>query len=258
MLTEDRYETIYHILEEKNTATIGYLKKSMYVSETTIRRDLTEMEKRGIVKRVWGGVMLLKCPDSPGFVRLNVNKKEKEAIAKTAVSFVHDSSSIFIDSSSTCVYLARELKNFKNLTIITNSIDILNTLKYFSGVTVYLTGGILTENYDMTGKLTLDGIKQFYTDYSFISCSGITVEQGIMGKDMARLPIQQEMLRNSGTKILLCDSGKAGRKSLLSVASLDNISYVIMDKLPDDKELIAKLGDKLITSDGYGTRPFKI
>ena len=248
MLNEDRYKLIFRILKEKNTATVGYLKKALYVSETTVRRDLLELERRGIVKRIWGGAMLAKCPDAPGFVRLNINREAKELIAKKAVSLIRDSSSLFIDSSSTCVYLAYELKKFSNLNVVTNSIDIIRIIKDFPGITAYLVGGIVTEGYDLTGKLALDGISQFYTDYAFLSCSGITADKGIMGNDPYRQAIQQAMIKNSDTPIVLCDTSKAGKKTLLSVASLDDVAYVVMETSPDSPELVRTLGKKLITA----------
>lgn len=133
--------------------------------------------------------------------------------------------------------------------MITNSIDVIQILKNFTGITSYLVGGVLTESYDLTGKLAIDGIRQFNADYSFISCSGITPAQGIMGNDLHRLPIQQEILHNSDTRIVLCDTSKAGKKSLLAVAPLSDISYVVMEKHPGCPDLADALGDRLIIAD---------
>ena len=135
MIKDERYAKIYEYVRMRGSVTVQYLTKHVFASEATIRRDLEEMEKRGMLKRVWGGAILPTLDkDIPSFVRIKSNPEKKEKIAEIASLLLKSSTSIFFDSSTTCLALVPYMKQHKNIFLRAAS------------VTGYiLTGQILTD-----------------------------------------------------------------------------------------------------------------
>lgn len=199
MQIDERCKEIYRILKEKHSVTIHYLQKCLFASEPTVRRDLALMEEKGLLVRVWGGAMLAEQAgkDPPWFVRMNENKEKKVIIAKIATTLIHDSYSLFIDSSTTCMHLIRNLQRFKQLTIITNGLETARLASENTTANIYLLGGQLFEGVDTGGPQTTHNIAQFRADICFFSCTGISVKDGIMGTDMTRVEAYRSMCSHS-------------------------------------------------------------
>ena len=248
MLQTERFDEIYAILKERNSATVQYLQKRLYVSEATVRRDLEAMEKAGRIQRVWGGAMLQTAEkDIPSFVRLKTNAEEKEKIASVASKLLKNSTTIFIDSSTSCLALVPYLAKLKDVTVVTNSLKMSYMLGERTSVSINLLGGQIYENYILTGYMAVDSVKNYYTNLMFFSCSGISADGGIWSIEPRVVEVNREMMKHAEQKILLCDSSKFGKKLLWRLADIEDISYVISDDVPDDPALTAALGSKLIT-----------
>jgi DeoR/GlpR family transcriptional regulator of sugar metabolism len=249
LFQNERYTKIYEILQQRGSVTVQYLEKQLYVSGATIRRDLNAMEKSGLLQRVWGGAMLRTVDkDIPSFVRMKSNQDKKEKIASIASKLLKSSSSIFFDSSTSCLSLVPYISELKNITIVTSSLKMSLQLAQSSDATVNLLGGTVYEDYILSGYLAVNSVRQFYTDMMFFSCSGISSTYGIASIEPKVVEVCQEMLKHTALKILLCDSSKVGRNALLRLADLNDVDYVIMDKIPEnDVELIGALGSRLIT-----------
>ena len=130
MYQKERKQQILYLLQEKNEMTVAELSRLLFTSESSIRRDLQTMELSGLVKRTHGGVKLLS--DNPTIVpfasRLHYKVAEKKKMAKKALSYIQDGQVIFLDQSSSALFLAHELVNRRQVTIITNNIEILATM----------------------------------------------------------------------------------------------------------------------------------
>ena len=246
MFQNERCAKIYEILQQRGSVTVQYLEKQLYVSEATIRRDLDTMEKSGLLQRVWGGAMLRTVDkDIPSFVRIKSNHEKKEKIASVASAFLKSSSSIFFDSSTSCLPLVPYIAELKNITVVTSSLKMSLELGRSSDAAVNLLGGAVYEDYILSGYLAVNSVRQFHTD---ISCSGISSVCGITSIEPKVVEVCQEMLRHTSLRILLCDSSKVGKNALLRLAALSDVDYVIMDEIPEeDKELVSALGSRLIT-----------
>lgn len=244
----DRQEKIYAILKEQGTVSVEHLKKVIFASEATLRRDLTKMEQDGLLLRTWGGAMLTAGikSDPPSFIRSNSNINEKNTIARLALHFVQNNMTVFLASGTTVTKLASLFYKRENLTVITNGLDTTEALKN-SASQIILTGGALYENYDMTGLITDNTIDQFNADIFFFSCSGLTAE-GFSSMDMLRLNVIKKMKNNSAKTILLADNSKVGKKYSYRGFGFEDIDYVIMDSVPNDRALVKALGKKLITA----------
>lgn len=249
MFQNERCAKIYEILQQRGSVTVQYLEKQLYVSEATIRRDLDAMEKSGLLQRVWGGAMLRTVDkDIPSFVRMKSNQDKKEKIASIASAFLKSSSSIFFDSSTSCLPLVPYIAELKNITVVTSSLKMSLQLVRNSDAAVNLLGGTVYEDYILSGYLAVNSVRQFHTDMMFFSCSGISSAYGITSIEPKVVEVCKEMMKHTSLKILLCDSSKVGRDALLCLADLNNVDYVIMDEIPEnDAELISALGNRLIT-----------
>ena len=248
MLQIDRYSKIYELVKEKRSVTVHYLSKQLYMSETSIRRDLVAMEQKNLIKRVWGGAMLPTIDrDIPPFVREQTNIKAKETIAALASRFLTNSCSIFMDSSSSCLPLIPYLKEYKNIVVITSSLKVSKLLSENTSASIILLGGQVYEGTFLTGHLAVESVRQYNTDLMFFSCSGLSLNAGITSLDPKVVEVSHEMMRHTKKKILLCDSSKVGKETLLSLADISVPDYVVMERNPDDKELVHKLSNRLLT-----------
>ena len=249
MLQNERYSLIYNILQEKGNVSTQYLQKRLFASEATIRRDLEAMEKQGLLKRVWGGAMLHTTADKdpPTFVRVKANNDKKARIAAIASKLIRESSSIFLDGSTTTMHLVPYFAKFKQLIFITNGLQIQQMLMEQADSNIYLIGGQVFEKRLTVGHMAISAVKQLHTDIQFFSCSGISVESGITGIEAKSCEVCAEMMKHTSTRVLLCDSTKAGSSYLWHLADFQDVDYIIMDAVPEDPALVEAMGNKLIT-----------
>ena len=249
MFQNERYAKIYEILQQRGSVTVQYLEKQLYVSEATIRRDLDALEKSGLLQRVWGGAMLHTVDkDIPSFVRLKSNQDKKEKIASVASLFLKSSTSIFFDSSTSCLPLVPYIAELKNIKVVTSSLKMSLELGQSTDAAVNLLGGAVYEDYILSGHLAVNSVRQYHTDMMFFSCSGISSACGITSIEPKVVEVCQEMMKHTALKILLCDSTKVGKNALLRLGDLGEVDYVIMDEIPEnDPELVSALGSRLVT-----------
>lgn len=246
---KERQKKIYDILDRKGNATVEELKRAVFASDATIRRDLKKMEQQGLLMRVWGGAVSANkenC-DPPAFVRNNTNINAKKRIAHNAIGLLRNNLSVFLPSGTTVTQFSRLFDSFENLTVITTCPDIIDILKSKSSVKVISLGGELYEGYDFAGALTGNNIDNFYADLLCFSCSGLTAD-GFTSNDAVRLDIIRKMQKCSAKTVLLADTSKVGKRFIYKGFGFEFIDHVIMEKLPDDKELVKVLGKKLITT----------
>ena len=249
-MDKERYEQIYQILTERQSATVPYLSKRLFVSEATIRRDLVAMEQSGMIQRVWGGAMIPGFTrDIPSFVREKTNYDQKSRIAAIASRLVREGSTLFVDGSTTCRHLVPWLAERRQLAVITFSLSLSLMLGQQADVNVHLLGGQVFEKNMVTGHAAVQSIRNYYADYLFFSCSGISAANGIMCVESRVCELLREMMQHCRKRVLLCDASKANKYAMWRLAALEDMDYVIMDRSPDDPELVRVLGDRLIVDE---------
>lgn len=248
LLQNERYDQTYNLLKERGTVTVHYLQSHLHVSEATIRRDLEMMENRGLIQRIWGGAMLPAVEkDIPPIVRMRSNNEKKEKIAAIAADLVTNGTTIFFDSSTTCLALVPHLVSLKNVSVVTCNLKLSKMLGEQTTVSTVLTGGQVHDGYILTGYTAIQTVKMYHTDIFFFSCSNISATAGITSVDAKVVAVCREMMLHADKKVLLCDTSKVGKASLLRLADLADPDYVIMDSVPDDPALVDALGERLIT-----------
>ncbi len=238
MLAIERRNKILAMLQRDSRVVVSDLSVSFNVTEETIRRDLEKLEKEGFAKKTYGGAIINESlnVDLPYTVRKKANVSNKQYIAEIISSMIEDGDHIMMDASSTAVYVAKHLKTKKNITIITNSIEILLELSEVTGWKVLSTGGTLRE-----GSLSLVGyqaekmLTNYHVDKAIISCKGIDLEKGITDSNEMDAQIKKLMFESANTRILAADNSKFNKISFTKIGDLEDIDIMITDIEPDDK-----------------------
>lgn len=231
MPKKPRQETILHILEKQGFATVKELIDLLDYSSATINRDLNDMEKRGLVKRVYGGVEPVaskKFPPLP--FRYDLNKKEKRHIGKAAASLVEDGDTVFIDASTTASYMGHYLTEKKDLHVITNNMPLAIQLSE-AGVRVTVTGGSVIEPPGMlAGDEAVENASHFRADKMFFSTGGFTEEGEILDGN-AYFLLHRVMMQNAKSVYFLADASKLGDGLPKKLCDFAAVSHVISDHI---------------------------
>lgn len=223
MIKMERQEKILHLLNEKRYATVSDLAKTLYVANITVRRDLEEMEHSGLLQRCHGGAMLLEHENRevPFAVRDKENSLAKNQIARKAAELIHDGDTVFLDASSTASHIVDHIDGKKNLTIITNSIHVMEKLRG-RDVRCYLTGGVLLENsHALVGRIAEETISTLYADICFFSSQGVTEEGIVTDFSEEETRLRKCMIKNAKKSIFLYDRSKLGKRFLFTVCQLE-------------------------------------
>lgn len=210
---------------------INSLAKKLYVSQSTLRRDLIQLEKEGVIIRYHGGISLV--PNSALENSIELRRMEspdkKSTIARLAFEFIHDSMVLFLDSSSTVSYLIPLLKGMNNITIITNGINIAAPLNTADNLKCYLCPGVLkNRSLSVVGEYAADFLNNFRAEAVFFSCKAIN-SNGVFEGDDSQALNKRNMIKNADKKILLCDTGKELTTGYFKLANFTDIDYLISD-----------------------------
>ena len=157
-------------------------------------------------------------------------------MAEIAASLVNDGDHIFLDASTTAVFVAKALKGKERLTVITNSLEILLELADVSGWNIISTGGVMKEGYlAFLGSKTDESIRSYYVDKVIISCKALDQEWGIMESQEAFGSTKRAMMKSGRNKILVIDSTKFDQKAFSVAGSMKEVDMVVTDKRPEDR-----------------------
>lgn len=227
-----RKTELYDYVIEKQSITIAQMAKDFELSEMTIRRDLIDLEAQGMIVINRGRVELntgMSVEVSSG-IKSSKMTLEKEKIAKKAVSLIPEGSTIFLDSGTTVQKLAAELLNYKNLTVVTNSLLVLNTLCMSPAIKVLVLPGIMqTQGMCMYDASTVRYLEGIHVDMAFLGAEAIDVTAGAMVPDLDDKECKQLLIKNSRKTVLLADSTKMKRRSMFTFATFNEIDALIID-----------------------------
>lgn len=229
-----RRKQILDLLMKNNSLPTGDLAEQLNVSMPTIRRDLDDLEQKGLITRSWGTASIIKeekaSPVEKYTVRNSSNTREKKAIALKCLELISDGDSLILDSGTTTEFLAHELYRFKNLTVITNSVYIINAL-IDSDVTLLSCGGTLDKkNLCFVGPEAEDFFKNIHVTKAFMGATSMSIPLGFSCFSPFQRTIKQAMLRASDRSYFLMDSSKVNAHAISKVADFDDVSCIITDK----------------------------
>lgn len=253
MLKNERQHKISELVKTKKSITVGKLASMLYVSEATVRRDLNELEKSGVLKRSHGGAFLPEggAVESPGMIREMQSVHEKRLIAGLVRDFLRADTTVFMDSSSSAGAVIPYLGARSPVSVITNGIRNCLKLMEQGGARVYLCPGVV--NGYSEAALGTDAVKYaagFCADLCVISCGGISKMRGVTEASREQAQIKRQMLKNSAMRLLLCDSSKFGRDCMSILGGFDMFDYILTDTAPPPSlaEAIKSAGCEIITA----------
>lgn len=232
LMVAERRSRILARLAEQGKVKVDELSIEFGVSEVTIRRDLSNLEKEGLVERTHGGaVSSTKSRFELSFEqKMAKNITEKNRIAEKALSLIDDGDTIMLDSGTTTNQLAKKLGSKQELTVVTNAINFVPDLCVHSGLSLVLLGGIYKPSTGATiGPLANRTLKDIHVDKFFLGCNAFTISGGLMTADMADAETRKEMIKIASQVIVLADSSKFGQTSFVSVARTEEIDIMITD-----------------------------
>ena len=240
MLANQRREKIIDLLKEDGAAKVINLAKIFRVSEVTIRQDLEKLEKEGIIIREHGGAFLKSVEDSVrSFTLFNRDNMDKKAvIGKKASHYIDNGDTIILDSGSTTTEIAKHLSGKKNLTVITNALNIALILGAEPGIEVIVTGGeFKPPTLSLTGQKAADFFEDLHVDKLFLATAGISLRSGLTYPGLSDIVVKKAMIDASDLKYLVADSTKIGKNSFASLGALSLIDYIITDAMIDKGSL---------------------
>lgn len=236
MLIDERHNEILNIVKSKNYVRVDELSKLVYASPATVRRDLNDLEKAGLINRVRGGASIIvsSTGEISSLVRRQTNVTEKRRIATCALSFIEDGKAYFFDSSTTVGQLIPMLSKTNDVTIITNGLENGLLLSQFANCNSYIAGGVIQPKAASSiGTDTNSFVNGFNCDAFFFSCHGLTIESGPTEGTIEQQRSKESMVKNSKKQILLADHTKFGKTFVASVCPLSGLDVIITDIMPD-------------------------
>ena len=247
MLNEERRRSIVEHLQRDGRVLVADLAKLFETSQVTIRKDLEILHSHGLVHRTHGGAL----PSREGALedptlreKEKLHRKEKLHIAEAAARLVQEGQVVILDSGTTTTAIARALRKFQNLTIVTNAVNIPAELSG-SAVEVILTGGTLRKNsFSLVGPIAEETLRRLNADILFLGVDGFDVQYGLSTPNLLEAKVNRVMVEIAKRSVAVCDSSKFGRRSLSLIVPPASLHEVITDHgIPrSDLRMLKKAG----------------
>ena len=232
MLPQERYDAILKLLQKDSIIKEENLVSSFHISIETARRDLNYLEKQGLIKKVYGGATLVEkgIAEPTSRSRLIHNIEQKAAIGRKCSELIQDGDSILLEIGTTTLQVAKNIKHKKNLTVITNSIFVINEL-LDTDISLYIIGGkIRHEEQAISGAVSMFELDNFHINKAIIGAGSISLENGISDYNIEEALMRKKIIERSRQVIIVADSSKFGFDALVQVCPLSSINTIITDR----------------------------
>jgi len=253
---EERKTTIMESLEKEEKVQVRVLANILQVSDETVRRDLDRLEKEGFLKKVYGGAVKTKIHswELPFDEKTMINKKEKQAICKTAASLVEDGEIIMIGNGTTPLEILPYLAGKNDITLITHSIPVmLGAMDVFKGHIIFIGGEIERNQKYTSGPLSERMLEMLRANKAFICAGGISTVNGITDYDISGSSISRKMMERAEEVIVLADHTKFGKTTFAYMCSLTDAAKVITDQscTKEWRNILAEKGIDLLIAEEF-------
>lgn len=242
MLKEERRRAILQILSRESRLVVGDLARQLEISQVTIRKDLAEMHSEGMVHRTHGGALPVEggaFEDPTLREKEKLYRNEKLHIAAAAAGMVKEGQVVILDSGTTTTAIARALRNFRQLTILTNAVNIAVELAG-TAIEIILTGGALRKNsFSLVGPIPEEALRRLNADILFLGVDGIDVRYGLSTPNLLEANVNRAMVEAAKRTVVVCDSSKFGRRSLSHILPLSALREIITDRGVAKGDLLA-------------------
>lgn len=233
MLNEERRRLIVEMVKHDGRVLVGSLAKHFRTSQVTIRKDLDLLQAQGQIHRSHGGALPAQTrvlEDPTLREKEKLHSKEKLQIARAASRMVNEGQVVILDSGTTTTAIARALRDFENLTVITNAVNIAAELSG-SSVEVILTGGSLRKNsFSLVGPIAEETLHRLNADILFLGVDGFDLHYGLSTPNLLEAKVNRAMMDVARVTVAVCDSSKFGKRSLSSIAPVSEIHHLISDR----------------------------
>ncbi|HZQ21796.1 MAG TPA: transcriptional repressor AgaR [Terriglobales bacterium] len=242
MLNEERRRAILDILERDGRVLVVDLARHFRTSQVTVRKDLEILHAQGRVHRTHGGALPAQesALEDPSLrEKEKLHRKEKLKIAEAATRMVKEGQVVILDSGTTTTAIARALRAFVNLTVVTNAVNIAAELAG-STLEVILTGGTLRKNsFSLVGPIAEETLHGLNGDILFLGVDGFDVHYGLSTPNLLEAKVNRAMMDVARVAVAVCDSSKFGRRSLSTIAPTSAVQSVITDRSIRKSDLTA-------------------
>jgi DeoR/GlpR family transcriptional regulator of sugar metabolism len=247
----ERQKQILSLLTRQGRLSVTEIVEQFSISEATARRDLESLAAQGKVQRVHGGVIAMEKapPELPILERESEQAEEKARIGQKAASLVADRETVFLGSGTTVLEVARNLRDRKNLTVITNSLPVLNMLAGLREITVISLGGMLRDSeMSFIGHVTEQALTEVRVDKVFMGTRGLSVEHGLTNDYLQETLTDRAILKIGHDVIIVADHTKVNRVATALLAPLTSIQTLVTDSKTDKKfiQALKSLGIQVI------------
>lgn len=231
-----RQTEILDLARSEGRVAVEDLAERFQVTLQTIRRDLTELADAGLLDRVHGGAVIRTGVSNFGYEeRRRMNDAAKAAIGRLCAQAIPDNSSMILNLGTTTEAVARELLGHRNITVVTNNINVANTLLANDGCEIMVAGGALRrQDGGLVGDLTADFMSQFKVDYAIIGTSALDQDGDLLDFDLREVRVSRAIIRQARKTFLVADASKLDRSAPVRLASLSEIDAIFTDRpLPE-------------------------
>lgn len=232
MYAPERHQQILARARSEGRVDVASLAIELDVTPETVRRDLTALERHGLVRRVHGGAIPVeRLGFEPGIAdREGVLSGEKERIAKAALDELPDGGAIILDAGTTTVRLAELLPSDRELTVVTHALPVATVLATRQGMTLHLVGGTVRgRTLAAVGTWALRDLSDIHADVAFLGTNGISVEHGLTTPDLAEAAVKRALVAAARRTVVLADHTKVGRADFVHVAPIGAVDTLITD-----------------------------
>lgn len=240
VLNEERRRAILDLVTHQGRVLVTELATQFNTSQVTIRKDLEVLHAQGMVHRTHGGALPARegaLEDPTLREKEKLHRQEKLHIADAAAEKVKEGQVLILDSGTTTTAIARALRNFKSLTIITNAVNIAAELAG-TAVEVILTGGTLRKNsFSLVGPIAEETLRRLNADLLFLGVDGFDVHYGLSTPNLLEAKVNRVMVEVAKQTVAVCDASKFGRRSLSLIAPTSSLQEVITDRAAPKSDL---------------------
>ena len=232
--TSERQKKILFRLNNQGSLSVSEIVKQFSISEATARRDLVALASQGKAQRVYGGAVAAEQapPELPILQREKEQAVEKRRIGRAVAGLVADGETIFLGSGTTVLEVAQNLRSRVNLTVVTNSLPVLNTMAGFEGITVILLGGMLRRTeLSFIGHISDLALAEVHADKVIMGTRGISLEHGLTNDFLPETMTDRAILKIASQIIIAADHTKINRISSAFLAPLSSIDKLVTDKV---------------------------
>ena len=229
----DRQLQILQLLDRQQRISVAELCATFEISEATARRDLENLASQGKLQRVHGGAIVLNQapPEQPILQRQNEQADEKMRIGQAAAALVQPGETVFLGSGTTVLEAARALRSRRDLTVLTNSLPVVNALAGAEGITVICLGGMLRESeLSFIGHITEQALAEVRADKVLLGTRAISLEYGLTHEYLPETMTDRAILKAGQEIIVLADHTKFGRAATVRLAPLESIRTIVTDR----------------------------